>query len=286
MVIDHSQAARSASGPAGGHAAGGTDERALRQARAVIWHDLECGSYAADLPLWRELASSAAADPGAGTPPQAPVVLDIGAGSGRVALDLARHGHRVTALDLDAGLLAALRERAAGTDVEIVCADARTFALERRDYALCIAPMQTIQLLGGAAGRLDFLRRARAHLAPDAVLACAIVTEIEPFDCHAGDVGPSPEIARVDGTGYISRATRVQVGRRIVRIERERSVLEPARVGAAVPPTWERDIVELDRVSVAQLQREGREAGLHTAGTRPIAATEEHTASTAVIFHA
>ena len=22
----------------------------------VIWHDLECGSYRADLPLWRELA--------------------------------------------------------------------------------------------------------------------------------------------------------------------------------------------------------------------------------------
>ena len=27
---------------------------------AVIWHDLECGSYRADLPLWRELAGDAA----------------------------------------------------------------------------------------------------------------------------------------------------------------------------------------------------------------------------------
>jgi SAM-dependent methyltransferase len=286
MVIDLSRTARNDSGPTRGRAQEGMRERAQRQTRAVIWHDLECGSYAADLPLWRELASSAAADPGAGAPPTPASVLDIGAGSGRVALDLARHGHRVTALDLDAELLHALRERAAGTDLEIVCADARTFALERRDYALCIAPMQTIQLLGGAAGRLDFLRRARAHLAPGAMLACAIVTEIEPFDCHAGDVGPSPEIARVDGTGYISRATRVQVGRRVVRIERERSALAPARAGAAMPPTWERDIVELDRVSVAQLQREGRDAGLHTAGTRLIAATEEHTASTTVIFHA
>jgi hypothetical protein len=71
-----------------------------------------------------------------------------------------------------------------------------------------------------------------------------------------------------------------------VRIERERSALVPARAGAAVRPTWERDIVELDRVSVAQLQREGRDAGLHSAGTRLIAATQEHTASTAVIFHA
>ncbi len=33
---------------------------------AVVWHDLECGSYAADLPLWRELASAAQADGPAG----------------------------------------------------------------------------------------------------------------------------------------------------------------------------------------------------------------------------
>ena len=27
---------------------------------AVIWHDLECGAYAADLPLWSELAMRSA----------------------------------------------------------------------------------------------------------------------------------------------------------------------------------------------------------------------------------
>jgi SAM-dependent methyltransferase len=259
---------------------------AVSQASTVIWHDLECGSYAADLPLWRELAAGAGVVAEARAAPARPHVLDIGAGSGRVALDLARHGHRVTALDLDAELLGALRDRAAGMDLEIVCADARKFALERRDFALCIVPMQTIQLLGGAAGRLELLRRARVHLAPGGVLACAIVTELDPFDCYAGDLGPSPEIAHVGEASYVSRATRVQVGRRVVRIERERMVLAPARAGAAARPTRERDVVELDRVSVAQLQREGRDAGLLTADTRLIAATEEHTASTAVIFHA
>ena len=66
--------------------------------RAVIWHDLECGYYELDLPLWRELADGARGP-----------VLDIGAGTGRVALDLARRGHEVVALDRDAELLAALR---------------------------------------------------------------------------------------------------------------------------------------------------------------------------------
>jgi SAM-dependent methyltransferase len=261
-------------------------DAAVPQASAVIWHDLECGSYAADLPLWRELACAARELVEAGEAPARAHVLDIGAGSGRVALDLARHGHRVTALDRDGELLAAVRERAAGMDVETVQADARSFALERRDFALCIVPMQTIQLLGGAAERLELLRRARAHLAPGGVLACAIVTELDPFDCYAGDLGPSPEVTRIGETTYMSRATRVQVGRHVVRIERERSVLAPTRPGPARRPARERDVVELDRVSVARLQREGRDAGLTAAGTRLIAATEEHTASTAVIFHA
>jgi len=61
---------------------------------SVIWHDLECGAYAQDLPLWRTLAAERG-DP----------ILDVGAGTGRVAIDLARRGHRVTALDHDHALL-------------------------------------------------------------------------------------------------------------------------------------------------------------------------------------
>ncbi|HSZ13909.1 MAG TPA: class I SAM-dependent methyltransferase [Solirubrobacteraceae bacterium] len=259
---------------------------------AVVWHDLECGSYTADLPLWRELAQ-AAADTGAGAgtgasaaDARAGAVLDVGAGSGRVALDLGRAGHGVTALDLDAELLQALRERAAGMRVQTVCADARTFELERRDFALCVAPMQTVQLLGGAAGRLGFLRQARAHLRSGGMLACAIATEIEPFDCRAGDVGPAPEMTRIDGATYVSRPTRVRVGRRVVRIERERSVIAGEQPAPGRSPAGARDVVELDRVSVSELQREGREAGLEPAGTRLIPETDEHTSSVAVMFRA
>ena len=50
----------------------------------VIWHDTECGSYAADLPLWRELAAAA---PGP--------VLDVGAGTGVLAIAAARTGSKV-----------------------------------------------------------------------------------------------------------------------------------------------------------------------------------------------
>ncbi len=239
----------------------------------VIWHDLECGCYSADLALWRELCAQ-----------QDGAVLDIGAGSGRVTLDLARAGHRLTALDLDAALLQALRERAGELPIETVCADARSFELAHRDFALCIAPMQTLQLLGGGAGRAQFLRRAGAHLAPGGLLACAIVTDVDPFDCDAGDAGPSPETACVDDVVYISRATRVHIGREAMRIERERSV--HAEGIRSARPQLQCDVVELDRLGVAQLQREGRDAGLAPAGTRAIPATEEHTGSVAVMFRA
>src|SRR5437588_9859628 len=100
---------------------------------SVIWHDLECGAYDTDLPLWRGLAAEHG-DP----------VLDVGAGTGRVTLDLARHGHCVTALDQDPALLSELERRAAGAAVSTVCADAREFALDER-FRTVIVPMQTVQ---------------------------------------------------------------------------------------------------------------------------------------------
>jgi SAM-dependent methyltransferase len=257
---------------------------------AVVWHDLECGLYRADLTLWRELAEQARVEQ-----PTARV-LDVGAGTGRVTLELARAGHAVTALDLDEGLLSALSERAAkeGLEVETVRADARSFTLDRGDFALCVAPMQTVQLLGGPAERVAFMQRARAHLLPGGVLAFAIVTELEPFDCDAGDLGPSPEMTVLDGVEYVSRATRVQLRRRTIRIERERRTVQrdddfarvtaPTRVLRA--PETERDVIELDRMSARELQREGLDAGLSHVENRAIPATEEHVGSEVVILRA
>jgi SAM-dependent methyltransferase len=253
---------------------------------AVVWHELECGSYRADLPLWHELAAQA----GAGADAQP--LLDVGAGSGRVALELASRGHLVTALDRDAELLAALRERAGATTlVETVCADARSFALERRDFAVCLVPMQTIQLLSGADGRLAFLRRARAHLRPEGLLACAIVTDIQPFDCAAGDLGPEPDVVHVDGLDYVSRPTRLRVSATSIRIERRRSILARAhrtreRRAAPEGEEMELDAIELDRVTVAQLLAEGEQAGLSSDGSRSIPATLEHVGSEVVLLRA
>jgi SAM-dependent methyltransferase len=246
------------------------------RAPKVIWHDVECGFYRADLPLWRELAAAETRRaPGA--------ILDVGSGTGRVALELLREEHRVTALDCDRELLLALRERASAPALETQCADARAFELGRRDFALCIAAMQTIQLFGGSSERVAFLRRARAHLRPGGLLACAIVTQLEQFDCAAGDLGPTEEAARFGGDLYVSRAIRVRTRITSILIVRERRVL---RGRPPVELSRERDVVELARIGASQLEREGREAGLTPLPTRSVAPTEDHLGSVVVMFRA
>jgi SAM-dependent methyltransferase len=241
----------------------------------VIWHDLECGGYSADLPLWRELAAAR------GEGPASEPILEVGCGSGRVALDLAASGHRMSALDIDPDLLEALRHRDRAAEVDAVRADARTFDLGRRDFALCIVPMQTIQLLGGARGRGEFLRRARAHLRPGGVLACAIVSDFECFDARHGAAGPAPETVELAGRTYVSRPVRVCAGEHSMLIERVRSIGHDGRQGRP-----ERDVIELDLISARELEREAAKAGLRPARTRRIAATDEHLGSEVVVLDA
>jgi 2-polyprenyl-3-methyl-5-hydroxy-6-metoxy-1,4-benzoquinol methylase len=85
----------------------------------AVWHDLECAGYSEDLVVWRTLATRT------GGP-----VLDVGAGTGRVTLELAAQGVEVLALDAAGPLLAALECRAGGLRVDTVpIAAGRSFAL-------------------------------------------------------------------------------------------------------------------------------------------------------------
>jgi SAM-dependent methyltransferase len=259
-------------------------DRDAASPKEVVWHDLECGSYRVDLAVWRELAER---HPGS--------LLDVGAGTGRVALDLARAGHDVTAVDVEEVLLDTLRARAGRSRIEAVCADARALQLDRNDFSLCLAPMQTIQLLGGSGQREAFLRAARAHLRPNGVLACAILSHLEPFDCADGQIGPAPERTRVDGLLYVSRPTRVALLRRTVVIERDRRIFAPRPAGAIVATgdedagielSFEHHVIELDRVSAAELEREGIAAGLRPEPVREIPSTADHVGSTVVMLRA
>lgn len=246
-----------------------------RQRLHVLWHDLECGRYTEDLSLWRELAreETSAAAP-------API-LDLGAGAGRVSLDLARAGHAVIALDNDAVLLAALRERAAAEQlpVEAVHADARAFALGR-SVPLVLAPMQTIQLLGGADGRAGLLRCARAHLQPGGLLACALADAMEGYDAEHTEP-PLPDVLERDGWIYASQAVAVRPGHEGTTIERIRQVVSPSGERTA-----EGDAVHLDRLDADTLEAEAVAIGLRLAGRRFVEMTDEHVGSEVVLLRA
>ncbi len=82
------------------------------------------------------------------------------------------------------------------------------------------------------------------HLHPGALLACAIVTEVESFDSRDGRLGPAPERVRIDGDLYISRAIRVRAGERMITIERERLV-DPGPGSPTPPMAPELDVIEL-----------------------------------------
>ena len=247
---------------------------------SVIWHDLECGGYAEDLPLWRALAAEHG-DP----------VLDIGAGTGRVALDLARAGYRVTALDRAPELLDVLAARALGRNSDMegvssqalvtsVVADARNFDLRER-YPLIIVPMQTIQLLGGPTGRAALLRCALNHLPPGGALAIAIAEALDLYDDTDGLPSPLPDIRELDGVVYSSQPV-------AVRAERDAFVLERRRetVAVAGERTVERDLIRLDRVTARGLEREGRATGFARVQRARVRETSDYVGSEVVILRA
>jgi SAM-dependent methyltransferase len=229
----------------------------------VIWHDLECGGYDADLTYWRALARQY------GGP-----VLDVGAGTGRVALALARAGHAVVALERDAELAAELARRAARLPLEVRRADACAFSLPA-PVPLCIVPMQTVHLL---ADRGAFLRCARAALQPRGVLAVALLgAGVEPFELEL-----EPDDVQLDGVRYESAPTALRrTPDAALVIERRRS-----RLSADAAPHVEVDRVTLRECDPATLAREADGAGFVLRGVDAIAPTTEYVGSDIVRLEA
>jgi SAM-dependent methyltransferase len=239
----------------------------------VLWHDLECGGYDDDLPLWRELASAA------GGP-----VLDVGAGTGRVALHLAARGAEVCALDADGELLEALARRAARLDlvVEPVVADARELdGLAGRGFALVLVPMQTLQLLGGAGGRARFLAGARRVLRDGGILAAALADALEGYDETLDLEPPAPDMREVDGVVHASRPVAVRDEGDGVVIVRVREVVSP---GGELRSTV--DETRLDRVDAATVAAEAAAHGFAAEPTRQVPATDEYVGSEVVVLRA
>jgi SAM-dependent methyltransferase len=223
---------------------------------AVIWHDVECGSYAADLELWEQLAGTA------GGP-----ILELGCGTGRVLSYLSRRSHEVHGLDRDSRLIAELPAAEEG--------DARAFDLGC-EFGLVLAPMQLIQLLATSEERLACLRCVAGHLAPGGLAAFAIV-EAMPAPSAAASL--LPDSREVDGWVYSSLPIEAQIDDGAIRVRRLRQTVSPD--GMLDEELHE---IALRTLDAATLEADAQDAGLRPAGRRTIPPTDAHVGSTVVLL--
>lgn len=241
------------------------DKRIGGREASVIWHDVECGAYGADLALWEELADDADG-----------AILDLGCGTGRVALQLAKHGHEVMGLDVNPALVAAFNERADGLPAHGEVGDAREFELNA-EFGLAIAPMQLVQLLWDPAERIACMASISSHLRPGGRTALAVAEDVLGGTTDEADC--VPDVREVDGKVYSSLPVETVVGADEIVIRRRRKTVSPTGVLADEP-----DEVRLRVLSADALEREAEAVGLKRAGRRGVAATGDHVGSTVVLL--
>jgi SAM-dependent methyltransferase len=237
---------------------------------SAIWHDVECAAYTADLELWRVLADTAHGP-----------VLDLGCGTGRVALDLAARGSEVTGIDSDPELVDALRDRARDRRLPVdgIVADARSFDLRKR-FAVVISPMQVVQLLGGAEGRAEMLAAVRRHLDPGGLFAAALANPFEDWSDEES-LPPLPDVREEDGWVYSSTPIAVRRATGSFVIERKRQAVSPSG-----EITDEHSTIELDSVMPGELESEAAAAGFEPRRRLSVAPTQDYVGSDIVLLEA
>ena len=127
-------------------------------------------------------------------------VLELGCGTGRVALALAREGHDVVAVDVSEAMLARFRSRLRREEPEVIARitlvrqDVTRLDLPAGEYPLAIAAFNSLLCITDFEGQLACLGRAAQHLRDGGVL---VVDAVNPHALPVrGDPVPKPFFTR------------------------------------------------------------------------------------------
>lgn len=234
----------------------------------LVWHEVECGDYTADLPLWEELADETSKP-----------IMELGCGAGRVTLHLARRRRLlVIGFDRNRELVEAVWEKGHGTYGDAEHEDVRAIECLATKFSLVIAPMQLIQLLGDSRDRLACLKCTVSNMLPGGRAAFAIVEDLPTLPPGAS-APPLPDVRQIEGWIYSSLPLEPIVDPDSILLRRLRQTVDPDG-----NMSEELNEIELAVLTAETLEEEGLAAGLRPTGRREIPATEAHVGSTVVLF--
>lgn len=140
-------------------------------------------------------------------------VLEIGCGTGRLTIPLARAGHSVWAVDVSDAMLDQLRAKLAAEPpevqarVHVVRQDAAALELPERGFRLAVIPFNVLMLIPDFTAERLTLIAAAAHLAPDGVLALDIMNPLTlPLDAETKPHPSQPRRNPRTGNRYVKSA--------------------------------------------------------------------------------
>jgi ubiquinone/menaquinone biosynthesis C-methylase UbiE len=147
----------------------------------VELYDLIVGDWSGEMDFYHEAVAQAHA--------RGEAVLEVGCGTGRVAIRLAEASVQVTGLDLSPAMLGVARSKSSGmTNIHWVKADMRDFALDAQ-FGLAIIPGHAFQNIHTAEDQLACLTCIRDHLTPGGTL----IVHLDHQDLEwLGEIGKDP----------------------------------------------------------------------------------------------
>lgn len=203
--------------------------------------------------------------------PQAASILDIGCGTGRHAVELAKRGFAVTGVDLSSGMLDQARAKAQqrGVEVRWIQSDARTFQLDCAfDAAICLCE-GAMGLLGKADDPVfqpvDILRNIARHLKPQAMLVMTVLNgmrmlrKYSPEDVRKGSFDP---VAITESSSHPPRPDQPAIDVRErgfvpteLRLMLELAQMETLQLRAGTAGSWKNQPPAMDEMEIMVIAR-------------------------------